>query len=76
MGNRAMPVGKWMVVETAPHNGFSVLSIHATQRDAEAERDRRNAGLTQQRFRACIALQPVAERMGCPLVEPATGMGR
>jgi hypothetical protein len=35
-----------------------------TQKEAEAERDRRNRGLTEPAFAAWIVLEPVAQRMG------------
>jgi len=35
-----------------------------SQKEAEAERDRRNRGLTEPAFAAWIVLEPVAQRMG------------
>jgi len=35
-----------------------------TQKEAEAERDRRNRGLSEPAFAAWIVLEPVAQRMG------------
>jgi hypothetical protein len=62
---RPLPLNTWMVVERlTPHRGRAV-SVHATQADAEAERDRRNTRLAHPRFDACMAFLPVAERMGC-----------
>jgi hypothetical protein len=54
----------WMVVEPITHNAMKPVSLHATQEEAEAERDRRNRKLTRPRYSACHALEPVAERMG------------
>jgi hypothetical protein len=58
-----VPLEKWMVVDRA-HNRWDVVSTHASQNEAERERDARNEGLARRRYSACMALQPVAERMG------------
>jgi hypothetical protein len=52
-----------MVVDVA-FNGWSVVSTHGSQDDAERERDTRNEGLARQRYTACLALEPVAQGMG------------
>jgi hypothetical protein len=59
-----VPLHTWMVVEPITHNAMKPVSLHATQQEAEAERDRRNKRLAHPRYSACIALEPVAERMG------------
>jgi len=58
-----MPTDPWMVVDVA-NNGWNVISTHASQNDAERERDTRNEGLARRRYSAFMALEPVAERMG------------
>jgi hypothetical protein len=60
-----VPVNTWMVVEAA-NTKMVVMSTHRCQQEAEWERDRRNQGLPQKRFNACIAVEPIADRMGCP----------
>jgi hypothetical protein len=62
---RNVPVNTWMVVEAA-ETRVAVVSIHGCQQEAERERDRRNEGLSQKRFNACIAVEPIADRMGRP----------
>jgi hypothetical protein len=59
-----VPLDTWMVVEPTSHKAIRLVSLHATQEEAEAERDRRNRNLARPRYSACIALEPVAERMG------------
>jgi hypothetical protein len=55
-----------MVVERQGPQVFNAISLHASQAEAEQERDRRNQQTAQPRYVACIALEPVAERMGRP----------
>ena len=55
----------WMVVDVAKSQ-WNVVSTHASRDAAEAERDKRNQGLSEPHFSACIAFEPVAERMGRP----------
>ena len=45
---------------------WDVVSLHASRDAAETERDQRNRGLSEPRFSAFIAFEPVAERMGRP----------
>ncbi|HWB43831.1 MAG TPA: hypothetical protein VG900_00150 [Hyphomicrobiaceae bacterium] len=61
-----LPIDTWMVVEGLnDQNNLNVLSTHTCQREAEAERDRRNSSNAgMRRCAAVIALQPIAERMG------------
>ena len=63
MAMRKMPTNTWMVVDVA-YNGWNVVSTHASQDEAENERDTRNDGLARSRYSACKAFEPVAERMG------------
>lgn len=58
-----LPIDTWLVIDVAL-SGWNVVSAHASQHDAEAERDKRNEGLGRIRYSACIAFEPVAERMG------------
>jgi hypothetical protein len=59
-----VPLDTWMVVDSITFNPMKPVSLHATQTEAEAERDRRNKKLATPRYSACMALEPVAERMG------------
>ena len=55
----------WVVVERKlPGARTRLISKHASQKEAEAECDRRNSGLAERHFAACILLEPVAQRMG------------
>ena len=47
-----LPLDTWVVIEKLPGGECNLLSRHATQTQAEAERDSRNKGLTAQRQRA------------------------
>jgi len=58
-----VPIDTWMVVDVA-FNRWNVVSTHASQNDAERERDTRNEGLARQRYSACLVLEPVAQGMG------------
>ena len=62
-----VPLDTWMVVEPITFKSMKPVSLPATQAEAEAERDRRNKNLALPRYQACIAVEPVAERMGRPL---------
>ena len=63
MALKKVPTNTWMVVDVA-FNGWHVVSTHSSRRNAEAERDKRNEGLARRRYSACVAFEPVAERMG------------
>jgi hypothetical protein len=63
---RSVPLDTWMVVEPIASDSMRPVSLHTTQEEAERERDRRNRQLEEPRYAACIVLQPIAERMGCP----------
>jgi hypothetical protein len=55
----------WVVVEQKlPGGRARLISKHASQKEAEAECERRNSGRTERPFTACILLEPVAQRMG------------
>jgi hypothetical protein len=55
----------WVVVEQKlPGGRARLISKHASQKEAEAECDRRNSGRAERPFVACILLEPVAQRMG------------
>ena len=58
-----VPLNTWMVIEPGNYGQLKVLSTHPSQREAEAERDKRNRGLRPARYSAVMALEPVAERM-------------
>ena len=65
MRTRNLPLNTWIVVEQgAPGSRARLVSTHLTQKEAEAERDRRNGGLAEPIFAAWIVLEPVAQRMG------------
>jgi hypothetical protein len=59
-----VPINTWFVCDIG--NNRMALSTHASQQAAEAERDLRNAGLQRWRYGACLLIEPVADRMGCP----------
>jgi len=55
----------WIVLEQKlPGGRARLVSKHESQKDAEAECDRRNSGRADRPFCACILLEPVAQRMG------------
>jgi hypothetical protein len=65
MSDNKLPLDTWMVVEqSAPDKTPSIVSEHQSQAEAEVERDRRNRGPAAPRYRACIVLEPIAQRMG------------
>jgi hypothetical protein len=65
MPTRNLPLNTWIVVEQrSPGSRARLVSRHATQKEAEAERDRRNGGRAEPLFAACIVLEPVAQHMG------------
>ena len=65
MALKKMPTATWMVMD-ASFERWNVVSAHVSQQDAETERDKRNEGLSRRRYSACIAFEPIAERMGRP----------
>jgi hypothetical protein len=65
MTTRHLPVDTWMVVQQdAAWKHLALVSRHETQASAEAERDRRNSGSRKRPYRACLIVEPVAQRMG------------
>jgi hypothetical protein len=65
MTTRHLPVDTWMVVQQdAAWKHLALVSRHETQASAEAERDRRNSGTRKRPYRACLIVEPVAQRMG------------
>jgi hypothetical protein len=60
-----LPLDTWVVIEPLSSGEFNLLSTHATQGQAEAERDDRNRGLQFPRYSAVRALAPAAGAQGC-----------
>lgn len=75
MTARKLPLNTWIVIEQ--HSSWKdvvLISKHASQTAAEAERDRRNRASRDLPYRACILLEPIAHRMGgqlAPTARPA-----
>ena len=65
MPMKSLPLDTWIVVEPLTNNELKPISTHATQQEAELERDRRNAKIGNRLYSACRVLEPVAARMGC-----------
>ena len=63
-----LPRDTWLVVESLAAGEVELLSTHATQRQAEAERDQRNRGLRRPRYSAIKTLAPAAGAQGCGAV--------
>jgi hypothetical protein len=60
-----LPLDTWMVVEQ--HSRWTQLDLvsrHSTRAAAEAERDRKNGGSRERPYRACLIVEPIAQRMG------------
>ena len=65
MTTRNLPLNTWMVIQQhSSCKDVAFVSKHDTQGAAEAERDRRNKGSRDRPYRACIILEPIAQRMG------------
>jgi hypothetical protein len=65
MNAHRLPCGTWLVIQAGPRDkGPLIVSRHASCREAEAERDRRNRGASELHFQACLVLEPIAQRMG------------
>ena len=65
MPARNLPLNTWLVAERkSPAKKLALVSKHASQREAETERDKRNQGLPEPHYMACIVLEPIAQRMG------------
>jgi hypothetical protein len=65
MPTTSLPLDTWVVAEPLTNNELKAISTHATQQDAERERDRRNAQVGTRLYCACRMLEPVAARLGC-----------
>jgi hypothetical protein len=62
---RNLPLNTWIVIEQhSAWREMALVSRHASQSAAEAERDRRNRSSRDRPYRACILLEPIAHRMG------------
>jgi hypothetical protein len=62
---RHLPLNTWLVIDQKSLQAHATLvSQHATQRDAETARDKRNKDLAELHYCACIVLEPIAQRMG------------
>jgi hypothetical protein len=76
MAVRKLPLNTWIVVEQ--HSAWKdvvLVSRHSSQTAAEAERDRRNRSSLDRPYRACIVLEPIANRMGGQLAPAARRRG-
>jgi hypothetical protein len=60
----AQPITRIVVEHKLPGGRARLISKHESQKQAEAEFDRRNSGCAKRPFFACILLEPVAQRMG------------
>jgi len=67
MATKSVPLDTWLVVEPLGHHEMRPISMHATQQEAELERDRRNAIVGNRLYSACRIVEPVAARMGCAI---------
>jgi hypothetical protein len=62
---RKLPLDTWIVVDqSADEITPTIVSMHSSQAEAKTARDRRNRNLARARYRACIVLEPIAQRMG------------
>jgi hypothetical protein len=63
--NRKLPLNTWIVIDqSAEEITPAIVSLHSSQAEAEIARDRRNRDVGRTRYRACIVLEPIAQRMG------------
>jgi hypothetical protein len=60
-----LPLDTWVVVEPVTGNEVKLLSKHATQHQAEVERDRRNEGRDAPRCQALKTLAPIPSAQAC-----------
>jgi hypothetical protein len=65
MATKSLPLDTWVVFEPLMNNELKPISTHATQQEAELERDRRNATVGNRLYSVCRILEPVAARLGC-----------
>jgi|GEM_PF-1615494 len=76
MRTDSLPLNTWVVVQqTGPRRDIALVSRHDSQSAAEAERDRRNRASPERPYRACMVLEPIAQRMGGQLAPTARGTG-
>lgn len=76
MAVRKLPLNTWIVVEQhASWKDVVLVSKHRSQTAAETERDRRNRSSRDRPYRACIVLEPIANRMGGQLAPTARRRG-
>jgi hypothetical protein len=65
MTTQNLPLNIWLVVQQRlSWRDIVLVSTHDTQDAAEAERDRLNQSSGHRPFRACIVIEPMAQRMG------------
>jgi hypothetical protein len=73
MSTRNLPLNTWMVIcQHSSWKELALVSRHDTQDAAEAERDRRNEVSLDRPYRACLVLEPIAQRMGGQLAPAAS----
>jgi len=60
-----LPLETWIVIDRTRDSGH-IVSSHATQDEAEGERDKRNEGMSGAQYGACIIIEPVAQGMCRP----------
>jgi len=63
-----LPLDTWVVVEPLAGGEVKLVATHATQRQAEADRDKLNKGLKRPRYSAIKTLAPAAGAQGCGAV--------
>ncbi len=72
MTTRKLPLNTWMVIQhLSSWKDVALVSKHDTQGAAEAECDKRNKTALDRPYRACIILEPIAQRMGGQLAPTA-----
>ena len=56
-----LPVDKWLVVKYCSSQISTLISMHASREEAEAQRDKLNKGLTAACYGACLLVEPLAQ---------------
>ena len=65
MATRNLPLNTWIVVQQeSSRERLALISTHDCQRAAEVDCAQRNRASSERTYRACILLEPIAERMG------------
>jgi hypothetical protein len=59
-----LPLNTWIVIDCPAAENAVLTSRHATLSEAEADRDGRNRKGRCLRYRTCMIIEPIAERMG------------